>query len=313
MDLSIIIVNFNTREFVLDCLRSIYTGSSGLTVEVFVVDNASGDGSADAIKSAYPQVRLIRNITNRGFAAANNQGLRLAQGRYVLLLNPDTLIVGDALPTMVAYMDGHADVGCAGCQVLLNETEIQMTCFRFPSALNEVLELVGLARLVPKSGFFGRYAMGAWDRRSERDVDVVSGMFMLVRREVVEDVGLMDEDYFVYAEEADWCWRIRQHGWRRVFTPIAKIIHREGGGQSSRLVSTRMYVQLQKSILIFIRKNNGPFEWLLTKAAYGAAMAARWCMLGAALPFVHGDRFRAKARQAAAAARYHWLGWEPTG
>ena len=312
MDLSIITISYNTRAMTLECLRSVYAQTRETSFEVVVVDNASRDGSAAAIAATFAQVHLIRNDENRGFAAANNEGLRVARGRYVLLLNPDTLVLGDGLRKMVAYMDAHPDIGCAGCQVLLNETEIQQTCFRFPSPLNVLLDLTGLARLFPRSRLCGRYWMGSWDRESERDVDVVSGMFMLVRREALAQVGLMDEDYFVYAEEADWCYRFWKHGWRCVFTPVAQIIHREGGGQSTRQVSARMYVQLQKSILIFHRKNRGRAAWLATKMMFSLVMLARWGIFGVAAAFPRGERLRAKVQQTAAAARFHWLGCEPT-
>lgn len=308
---SIVIVGFNTRELVVDCLRSVYAGATKLHFEVIVVDNASHDGSAEAIAASFPQVRLIRNDLNRGFAAANNQGLRVAQGRYVLLLNPDTLIVDDALEKMIVWMDVHPDVGCSGCQVLEDQTTIQRTCFRFPSPLHVFLDLTGLSKAWPRSPFFGRYWYGNWDRRSERDVDVVSGMYLLVRRAVIESIGPLDESYFVYGEEADWCYKMHRAGIRRAFTPLARIIHRDGGGHSTKLASRRMYVQLQKSLLIFCRKNLGLGSWTVVKTMLSIAMAARWAICSLLGLIARADRARHKAAQSAAALRFHVLGREP--
>lgn len=305
LDVSVIIVNYNTRDYVLDCLESVYAQAGNVSFEVIVADNASQDGSCKAIRERFPAVTLFDNKDNRGFAGANNQGLRIARGRYVLLLNPDTIVLDRAIEKMVRYMDEHPDIGCSGCQVMLDASEIQRTCFRFPSPLNVLLDTTGLSRLFPRSRFFGRYWMGWWDRCSERDVDVVSGMFMLLRREVVEEVGLMDEDYFVYAEEADWCYRMWKHGWRRVFAPIAQIIHREGGGKSTRLMKTRMYVQVQKSLLIFHRKNLGLAAYWVCRLLFAGFMALRACAAGI-LVLAKGDEVaRAKLDQSVAAARFH--------
>jgi len=312
VDVSVVVVSYNTRELTLACVRSVLEQTRAITLEVLVVDNHSRDGSAAAIAAALPEVRLIANTENRGFAAANNQALRVARGRYLLLLNPDTLVIDGAVEKMVAYLDARPDVGCAGCQVLRDADTIQQTCFRFPSVLHVLLDLTGLARRFPQSRLLGRSWMRWWERRSERDVDVVSGMFMLVRREAAQQVGPLDEDYFVYGEEADWCWRLRRQGWRCVFTPVARIIHREGGGQSTRQVSVRMYVQLQKSILIFLRKHRGRASWLAARLLFALAMTMRYAM-GAPTGWLTRSATRcARARRAGAAARFHWFGAEPT-
>ena len=205
-------------------------------------------------------------MINRGFAAANNQAIKIANGRYVLLLNPDTIVLDRAIDVMVRWCDEHPDVGCAGCQVLEAENTIQRTCFADIDPLNLLLIEIGLHRAPFQWRFLGRPEYAWWDRRSERDVDVVSGMFMLVPQRVIEQVGLLDEAFFVYAEEADWCRRIRQTGHRCTFTPVARILHRDGGGKSTAQIKPRMYVQLQKSKLIYARKHNGPLGHLAAKA-----------------------------------------------
>lgn len=311
LELSVIIVNWNTRALLAGCVRSVLANLDAIDVEVIVIDNASGDHSAEMIARDFPAVRLIANETNRGFAAACNQGLRAAGGRYLLLLNPDTVVLDDAIARTLDYARRHPEAGMVGCRVLERPGTVQRTCFRFPSPLNTLLWVSGAMACFPRSPLARRAAYGGWRRDDERDVDVVSGMFMLVRREAVEQVGLMDEGYFVYAEEADWCYRFRRAGWRCRFTPIAEILHVDGGGQSTRQASVRMYVELQKGYLRFHRKHLGFVAWGTTKTLFALAMPARalWWSARAAL----GDEPAAahKARQAAAAARYHWTGAEP--
>ena len=263
-DVSIIIVSWNTRDVLRDCLHSI-ADQTTRAHEVIVVDNNSNDGTAEMVSREFPTVTLIANDTNRGFAAANNQGIRIANGRYLLLLNPDTVVLDKAIDTMVDWCDRHPDIGCAGCQVLQAENTIQRTCFADLSPLNLLLTEVGLHNVLPRWRFLGRAEYAWWDRCTERDVDVVSGMFLLVPRHVVEAVGLLDESFFIYAEEADWCRRIRNAGFRCKFTPIARILHRDGGGQSTAQIKPRMYVQLQKSKLIYARKHDGLLGYMAAK------------------------------------------------
>jgi GT2 family glycosyltransferase len=311
LDVSIVVVNWNAKPLLRDCLRSI-SDQTRIPHEIIVIDNASHDGSTDMVRCEYPNVVLVANPDNRGFAAANNQGIALAKGRYILLLNPDTLILAGAIDKTVAFADARPGIGCVGCQVLEDAYTIQKTCFGFPSPLNTLLTLSQLAALFPRSRVFGRQWMGWWDRTSEREVDVVSGMYMLIPRTVIEDIGPMDDDYFVYAEEADLCYRMALRGYPRVFTPCAQIIHREGGGQSTALVSVRMYVQLQKSLLLYHRKNLGLTAWGISKTLFVLAMAARGMATWAAIAFGGGERAMAKSTQSWAALRYHlqsfWFG-----
>jgi GT2 family glycosyltransferase len=312
-DVSIVIVNWNACNYLRDCVGSIIEQTKA-SFEVIVVDNASSDGSQAMLETEFPGVRTILNSANRGFAAGNNQGIKVARGRYVLLLNPDTLILDGAIDTCVAYADTLKDVGVLGCQVLEDETTIQKTCFKFPSPLNILLNALGLTAKFPKSRFFGRAKMGWWDRRDEREVDVVSGMFMLVRRQALERVGPMDERYFMFAEEADWCYRFWRMGWRCLFTPRARIMHLEGGGRSTQrspAVSTKMYVQLQKSLLLFHRKNRGLLSWTCAKLVYLAAMAYRLIVCALMTLLGKGEAWRGKANQALAALRYHVFRIEP--
>jgi hypothetical protein len=309
-EVSIIIVNWNARDILRDCLSSI-AAETPLAHEVIVVDNASSDGSAAMVRSQFPGVRLIANSENRGFAAANNQGIEIAGGRYILLLNPDTMILDHAIDTMVAWCDGHPDVGCAGCQVLESETTVQSTCFSDPGPVNLLLIETGLCRLFPNSRFFGRPYYGWWDRSSERDVDVVSGMFMLMPRPVLETVGPLDEAFFIYSEEADWCRRIRNAGYRCVFTPVARILHLEGGGKSAMQVQSRMYVQLQKSKLHYVRKHDGLFGYAFTRFAFSVLMAARWVVFSALGLISRNQTHRKRSDLARAGLAFHCAGLVP--
>lgn len=255
MDVSIIVVNWNTKALLCDCLKSIYEQAGDVDFEVIVIDNASTDGSVEMVKKSFPQVTLIENSENRGFAAANNQGIAIAKGRYVLLLNSDTIVLASAIAKTVSFADSHPEVGVVGCRVLNSDRTLQKTCFMFPSILNMILSSTYLYKLFPRSRFFGRERMTWWDRNDIREVDVVTGCFMLVKREAIEQVGIMDERFFMYGEETDWCYRFKQAGWKILFAPCAEIIHL--GGQSARKNAATMTVQLRRSILQFMKKHHG--------------------------------------------------------
>jgi len=261
IDVSIIIVSWNTRQITCECIGSICEQTSELKYEIIVIDNASSDDSVEVIKRDYPQVILIENTENRGFAAANNQGITIAKGHYVLLLNSDTIVLDRAIDKVVAFADTHPEAGMVGCRVLNPDRTLQQTCFMFPSILNMLLSSSYLYKLFPKSKFFGREEMTWWDRNDTKEVDVVTGCFMTVRREAIEQVGLMDERFFMYGEETDWCYRFKQVGWKVFFTPCAEIIHL--GGQSSKKIATEMGLQLRGSILQFINKHRPRWEYVL--------------------------------------------------
>ena len=260
-DVAIVIVSWNTREILRDCLRSVYENAGTVDFQVIVVDNASTDGSAPMVATDFPRVQLIANTENRGFAAANNQGMALARGRYVLLLNSDTVVLDRAIEKAVAFADTHPEAAVVGCRVLNVDRTLQPTCFMFPSALNLLLSFTYAYKLFPKSRFWGRELMTYWDRNDIRQVDVVTGCFMLVRQEAIAQVGRMDDSFFMYAEETDWCYRFRAAGWKVMFVPSANIIHL--GGASSRQVASKMRLQTSGSILYFLKKHKSRWEYVL--------------------------------------------------
>jgi GT2 family glycosyltransferase len=311
MDVSVVIVSWNTRDLLRDCLNSIIRETCVHSFEIFVIDNASRDGSSEMVLDEFPSVHLIKNKDNSGFAAANNQGIRESIGRYVLLLNPDTYILDNAIGRCIQYGDKHLDVGIIGCQVYLDNRSIQQTGFAFPSPWNLFLTLSGLSRLFPRSRVLGAPELGWWNRDSEMDLDVVSGMFMLIRSEALRQVGFLDDSYFVYTEEADLCFRFAKAGWRRVFTPSARIIHICGGSMSTSQVSVKMFVQMQKSTMIYLRKNLGLSAWITAKVIYIVSDVVRglgW--LG--MSIFRGDTgLWRKSAAALAAVRFHLFGVEP--
>ncbi len=309
---SVIIVNWNTRDLLRDCLTSI-TAETSVPHEIIVVDNASSDGSCAMVTADFPHVLLIANTTNYGFAGANNQGLAIAQGQHVLLLNPDTLVCDGAIDRMLIWLAAHPDVGCVGCQVMENAQVIQQTCFADPTPLNMLITEFGLMRLARWLPGLGRPWYLDWDRRSARDVDIVSGMFMLVPRTVLDQVGPLDATFFVYAEEADWCRRIRKAGWRCVFAPVAQIIHRDGGGKSTAQIRSKMFVQMQKSHLIYARKHHGRGGYLCVRALFVITALLRCAVFGMLSMVRTDDTIKSRVRLSSAALVYHLTGREPAG
>jgi len=251
MDVSVIIVNWNTRDILRDCLSSVFKETQGLEFEVIVIDNGSDDGSVEMVEADFPEAIVIANAENRGFAAANNQGIAIAKGSFILLLNSDTMILDDAIGKTVVFARTHPDAAVVGCRVLNPDHTMQRTCFMYPSVLNTFLGATYLYKIFPKSKFFGREHMMWWGRDDVQAVDVVTGCFMLVRRRAIEQVGLMDERYFVYGEETDWCYRFKKAGWKIMFSPDGRIIHYAGQSTSHKARAFRL--QLEGSKLIFMK------------------------------------------------------------
>lgn len=255
VDLSIAIPSWNTRDLLAQCLESVFRGSDGLSREVIVVDNASSDGSGDMVAARYPQVHLIRNRTNVGFAGACNVAYKQSTGRYFMLLNSDTVVLEDALKSMVEFMDEHPDAGAAGCRLLNGDGSLQRSCSCFPSALTELFDALYLSKVFPRSKTFACYPMSYWDFDHVRMVDFAGGSCLIVRRETISEVGLLDEGYFMYTEEADWCYRMWDQGWAVYFYPGAQVIHL--GGESAQKYGNGLGLNLYTSRNRFILKHRG--------------------------------------------------------
>jgi len=273
IDLSIVIVNWNVRDLLRRCLRSILADlrtckladlqtCALANLQVIVVDNASTDSSVEMVQAEFPHVHVIANTKNRGFPAANNQGLAVARGRYVLLLNPDTEIVGDALAAMIAFADAHPDVGMIGPQLLNADGSVQSSRRRFPTLATGFLESTWLERYAPRR-LLERYEFLDQPDDVTQDVDWLYGAALMARREAIEQVGPMDEGFFMYSEELDWCRRFRESstgssgrcGWRVVYLPAAQIVHHEG--KSSEQVVAARHIHFQTSKARYFRKYHG--------------------------------------------------------
>src|SRR3989339_805460 len=254
---SILIVNWNTCKLTCDCIRSVID-QTRCDYEIIVVDNASTDDSIEQIRLQFKDVTLIANEANIGFAAANNEAMKAAKGQYLLLLNSDTVVLDGAIDKTIEFADKNPDAAVVGCKAINSDMSLQCNCFMFPSLLNMFLMSTYLYKVFDRSRFFGRERMSYWNYDTVRQVDVVTGCFMLVRREAIEEVGAMDERFFMYAEETDWCYRFKQAGYKVLYTPVPSIIH--FGGQSSKKVS-QMALQVHASVLFFIRKHKGRLQY----------------------------------------------------
>jgi N-acetylglucosaminyl-diphospho-decaprenol L-rhamnosyltransferase len=259
-DLSIVIVSWNVKELLCRCLRSVLDslklqGARALAAEVLVVDNASRDGSAEMVRGEFAQARVLANARNEGFTRGNNQGIAASDGRHVLLLNPDTEVVGDALTLMVDYMEGHPEVGALGPQLLYPDGRIQSSRRRFPDLRTALVEGTFLQPWIGENATLTRYYV--LDRRDEerQEVDWLVGACLLLRRDAIDKVGLLDERFFMYSEEMDWCYRARQLGWKVVYLPKAQVIHHEG--KSSEQVLPLRHLHFQRSKVLFFKKHHG--------------------------------------------------------
>jgi GT2 family glycosyltransferase/lipopolysaccharide/colanic/teichoic acid biosynthesis glycosyltransferase len=254
VDISIIIVNYNVKAFLEQCLLAINRAIHDLNTEIFVVDNASVDGSQSMVRNRFPNVHLIENKDNLGFSVANNQALRVAQGEYVLILNPDTLIQEDTLLVLKRFLDSHSDVGAVGVKLINPDGSFQITSRRsLPTAWVSFTRIVGLSKLFPKSRIFGKYNMTYLDPDIETDVDVLPGSLMCVRKTVFDEVGYFDEDYFMYGEDVDLCYRITKMGWKIHYVPTTKAIHYKG--ESTKKSELSFVSNFYRAMLIFANKH----------------------------------------------------------
>jgi hypothetical protein len=311
-DVSIVIVSWNVRQCLQVCLRSIMASlrrcpsdpsviGSPFSWEIIIVDNASTDGSAQMIAEEFPQVQLILNDANLGFARATNQGIRQSQGRYVLLLNPDTVLFPETLCCMVAFLDKHRQVGAAGCRILGADgrTDYQ-GARRLPSITNELMEKTGLAGRFSTNRLLGGYLMGHWDHASSRPVETLSGACLMLRREVLMEnqrisesanqriggagsewtssnrqspVGLLDESFFMYCEDVDLCLRLARAGWQVYYYAKAQVMHQ--GGQSTQQQRDEMGIIALQSIARFLAKHRGRTYATLYRLLMMALSAAK--------------------------------------
>lgn len=308
MKLSIIIVNYNTRELLQTCLQSIFSQTQNIDFEAIVVDNGSTDGSREMLAQSFPQVATIFNNENRGFAAANNQGVRQAKGEYILLLNSDTEIRDDAITKTVAFMDAHPEAGIAGCRLLNSDGSLQRSCEYFPELRDYFFESFYFDRIFPNSKIVGRFHLTWFDYNRTEKVDHVMGAFLMIRKKTIDQIGLMDENFFFYAEEADWCYRAKQAGWQTYFFPGAEAVHHGGGSADS--ISPKMLVQLHESRFKFYRKYHRPPAALAAKIILAMGSIMRIFLWGfLAIFYIFQNRQNAKKSMKKCLAFLAVLGW----
>ena len=254
MQLSVIIVNYNVEFFLEECLNSVKKATEGIDAEIFVVDNNSVDGSLRMLRERFPEVKLIANKENIGFSRANNQAMQVAQGKYILLLNPDTVVEQDTFSKALAFMEKHADAGGLGVKMIDGKGNFLPESKRgLPTPATAFYKIFGLSKLFPKSKIFGKYHLGYLDNDSVHQVDILSGAFMLMRKEVLDKTGFLDESFFMYGEDIDLSYRILKAGYKNYYFPETRIIHYKG--ESTRKTSVNYVFMFYNAMIVFARKH----------------------------------------------------------
>ncbi len=254
--LSIVIVGYNTREFLSGCVAGILDDPRHADYEIIVVDNDSRDGTVRMLREMYPNVTVIENRGNRGFAAACNQGMAISRAPFILLLNPDTRILPGNIGKALDYITTRPAAGIVGCRILYPDGSTQPSIRDFPGIWNCFVESFFLYGLFPRSRLFGRYHGTCFDYSREQEANVLLGAFLLLRKSLIDEIGLLDERFFVYAEETDLCRRSQSAGWKNLYTPGAEIIHYEAG--SSRLTAAGSFILLHESLHKYAKKYFSP-------------------------------------------------------
>jgi GT2 family glycosyltransferase len=254
--LSIIIVNWNTKDYLLRCIESILQSGRKISWELIIVDNGSQDGSVEEVRERFTEINLIENSENMGFAKATDQGIKRSTGKYILLANPDTRVEDKAIERLLAFMDSHPETGVSGPQLLNGDGSKQNSIANFPSLATELLNKSLLKWLFPnKYPGKGRYY------RDPIEVDSVIGACMMVRRTAIEQVGLLDEDYFLFLEETDWCYRMKRAGWKIYHVPQAEVYHYQG--KSVERERKKAKLEYYRSRYLFFKKNRGSIQWYI--------------------------------------------------
>ncbi|MBK6837941.1 MAG: glycosyltransferase family 2 protein [Bacteroidetes bacterium] len=254
MKLSVVIVNYNVKYFLEQCLHSVQKAAGGIETEIWVVDNNSVDGSVEMVREKFPSVKIIANTDNKGFSKANNQAIHLSTGDYVLLLNPDTVVEEDTFRKMLQFMDAHPDAGGLGVKMIDGTGKFLPESKRgLPTPTVAFYKIFGLSALFPKSKTFGKYHLGYLDQNAINPVDVLAGAFMLIRKDVLQKIGLLDEDFFMYGEDIDLSYRITKAGYKNYYFPDARIIHYKG--ESTKKSSVNYVFVFYNAMIIFAKKH----------------------------------------------------------
>ena len=258
MKTSVIVVSWNAKAFLLKCIDSLQRQSLPESPEIIVVDNASADGSAQAVKDSYPRVKLIVNDGNYGFAKANNIGIRVSAGDYLFLVNSDVVVSDRCFAKCIQHMESHPEIGMLGPRIVGTDGKVQRSCMSYPTLWNTLCRAFALDSLFPRSKLFGSQLLTYWNHDDTRAVEVVNGCFWLLRRSALDQVGLLDERFFIYGEDIDWCKRFNENGWKVVFFAEAEALHY--GGASSANAPLRFNLEMQRANIQYWTKHHSRLE-----------------------------------------------------
>ncbi len=284
MELSIIIVNWNSKDYLFDCIASILSWTNDVNFEIVVIDSASFDGVDEMLKHSYPQVRFVQSDKNIGFAKANNAAFSVSTGSNILFLNPDTELVGPVINILLDYLQMLPTAGAIGCKLLNADGSVQTSCIQaFPTILNQLLNSEFLRALFPKSSLWGMASLFGAKSELTAEVDVISGACLMLKRSLFEQVGFFSEDYFMYAEDVDLCYKIRQAGYTNYYIPTASVIH-FGGGSTEKSPGNFSVVMMRESLWRFMKKNRGKIYGLVYRASTVMSAIGRLLLLMILLP-----------------------------
>ncbi|MFA5413711.1 MAG: glycosyltransferase family 2 protein [Patescibacteria group bacterium] len=275
MDLSIIIVNWKVKDLLEKCLRSIFEQTKNINFEVFVVDNASGDGSIEMVREKFHQVDLTASQDNLGFAKGNNLAIKKSRGRYILLLNPDTEILDNALEKMVRFMDAHPECGISGCKLLNPDLSLQSSVRAFPDLASQIFILLKIHHLLPNTKAMYKYLVQNFDYKKVQEVDQVMGAFMMIRREVLDKIGPLDENFWIWFEEVDFCKRAKEAGFKIFYTPEAKIIH-YFGQSFKQAMGVKKQKDFNRSLSYYFKKHGTKGEWIVIQVLRPLSLFLAW-------------------------------------
>jgi|WetSurMetagenome_2_1015567.scaffolds.fasta_scaffold272143_2 GT2 family glycosyltransferase len=270
VDYSVVIVNYNTRDLLRACLASVFGSSGDATLEVLVVDNKSDDGSVDSVRREFPRVLLIANDENAGFSKACNQGISASRGRHILLLNSDTEVFPDTLSNLKRFLDEQPSdqaIGVIGCKILNRDGSLQYSVGRFPSLFTTAADIC-------RPPHKRKFILHGYD--DVHEVDWVTGAFFLIDRRAIRDIGLLDENFFMYYEEVDWCLRAKKSGWKVIYYPYAAIIHKTPLASKRNDMSVRLAIEIRRSHLYYYRKNHSVMSYVVLSAGTLALLSLQW-------------------------------------
>jgi GT2 family glycosyltransferase len=303
--LSIIIVTWNGKKYALECIESLHQNESAVSAEIIVVDNGSSDGTPAAIRHRFPSVKVIENHSNLGFAKANNIGMAWSRGQYVCLVNSDVVVPAGCLEKMIEFMEANPDVGVLGPKMLSPGGGIGASVMRFPTIWNTFCSALALHRIAPHSPVLGGFEMAGYPYNTIDDVEVLTGWFWMVPRVALQEVGGLDERFFMYGEDIDWCKRFRQADWRAVFFPKAEALHY--GAASSGEAPTRFYVEMRRANLQYFQKHHGQIGALGYRLAIAIHELVRLGAYSLVYPFSQRRRAEAVVKANRSISSLRWL------